>query len=226
MSDASVDLIQLPIFPLENVVLFPRVQVPLHIFEPRYRQMTREALEGGRRIGMVVVRPANTDDMQHDPPVFEIGCAGDIERADELPGGRFNVVLSGTARFAIEREDPTSDARPYRWAHVRMLEDVYAEEDRRPVLALRSEIHDLMRKLLLIIAPSRVEMFEQQPIFKVGDETFVNAMAQSIDFGPAEKQALIESDSVRERYERLADFMRFRLAEVSSGGSSGPGLVQ
>ena len=57
------ELLRIPIFPLENVVLFPRVQVPLHIFEPRYRQMTRAALEGGRRIGMVVVRPDATSGM-------------------------------------------------------------------------------------------------------------------------------------------------------------------
>ena len=68
----------IPIFPLENVVLFPRVQVPLHIFEPRYRQMARAALDGDQRIGMVVVRPENTGEMQHSPEVFPIGCVGEI----------------------------------------------------------------------------------------------------------------------------------------------------
>ena len=112
----------------------------------------------------------------------------------------------------------------YRQALVRLLDDPYPDEDRSTVLALRGEVHDLMRQLLGIVAPGRVEMFEQQPIVKVDDEAFVNAMAQSIDFSPPEKQALIESESIRERYERLADFMRFRLAELSSGSS--PGIVQ
>jgi Lon protease-like protein len=206
--DGNEELLRIPIFPLENVVLFPRVQVPLHIFEPRYRQMTRAALDGGRRIGMVVVRPDATSGMPGNPPVFSIGCAGDIQRADELPGGRFNLVLSGTARFEIVEEEPPTG------------------EHRRLVLALRGEVHELMRQLLAIVAPGRVEMFEQQPIVKVDDEAFVNAMAQSIDFSPPEKQALIESEGIRERFERLADFMRFRLAELSSGGSPGPGIVQ
>lgn len=216
----------IPIFPLENVVLFPRVQVPLHIFEPRYRQMARASLDGDRRIGMVVVRPENTGEMQHNPSVFAIGCVGEIQRADELPDGRFNILLSGTQRFEIEREDAPDSERLYRLAHVRALEDVYSEEDKPRVLSLRGEVYELMRQLLAIAAPGRVEIFEQQPIARVDDETFVNAMSQSIDFVASEKQALLETASVRERYERLADFMRFRLAELSSGGISGPGAVQ
>jgi Lon protease-like protein len=186
--------------------------------------MTRAALDGRRRIGMVVVRPDATSGMPGNPPVFSIGCAGDIQRADELPGGRFNIVLSGIARFEIVEEEPPAGERMYRQALVRLLDDPYPHEDRSTVLALRGEVHDLMRQLLGIVAPGRVEMFEQQPIVKVDDEAFVNAMAQSIDFSPPEKQALIESESIRERYERLADFMRFRLAELSSGSS--PGIVQ
>jgi Lon protease-like protein len=223
---AAAELMRFPIFPLENVVLFPRVQVPLHIFEPRYRQMTRDALEGDRRIGMVVVRPDGYRQMQGDPEVFEIGCYGEIQRADELPGGRYNIVLAGAARFAIEHEEPPEGERLYRCAQGRALVDTYDEDDRPRVQTVRSEVHDLMRQLLSIVAPSRVEIFEQQPIAQVDDETFVNAMSQSIDFAPTEKQALIECDSVRERYERLADFMRFRLAELTSGGTPGSTVVQ
>jgi Lon protease-like protein len=222
----DADLMRIPIFPLENVVLFPRMQVPLHIFEPRYRQMTQDALAGDRRIGMVVVRPKHTGEMQHDPPVFAIGCAGTIERTNDLQGGRINIVLAGTSRFAIEREEAPDGERLYRCAHVRELADPYSDQDRPRVIALRGEIHELMRQLLSIVAPSRVEIFDQQPVAKIDDETFVNSMSQSIDFAPPEKQALIESDGVRERYERLADFMRFRLAEVSKGGSAGPDIVQ
>ena len=67
---------ELPIFPLSNVVLFPNLQVPLHLFEPRYRQMARDALDGAGRIGMVVVRPDHVAEMASDPPIFPIGCAG------------------------------------------------------------------------------------------------------------------------------------------------------
>jgi Lon protease-like protein len=224
--DGSDEIVRIPIFPLENVVLFPRVQVPLHIFEPRYRQMTQAALDGARRIGMVVVRPESSGNMAGNPPVFSVGCAGEIQRAEELPGGRFNIVLAGTARFEIVEEEPPTGERMYRQALVTVRKDAYPPEDRPRVLALRGEVHELMRQLLGIVAPGRLEMFEQQPIVKVDDEAFVNAMSQSIDFAPPEKQALIESDSIVERFECLADFMRFRLAELTSGGSSGPGVVQ
>ena len=60
----------LPIFPLSNVVLFPRVKTPLHLFEPRYRQLARDVLQGDRRVGMVVVRPEHIDEMPGDPPIF------------------------------------------------------------------------------------------------------------------------------------------------------------
>ena len=65
----------LPIFPLSNVVLFPAIQTPLHIFEARYRQMVEHALAGDRRIGMVTVEPERVLDMSGDPPVFAIGSA-------------------------------------------------------------------------------------------------------------------------------------------------------
>jgi len=225
MSNDS-SLLRIPIFPLENVVLFPRVSIPLHIFEPRYRQMTRDALDSERCIGMTVARPDQVGAMQHHPTLFEVGCMGHIERADELAGGRFNIVLEGTARFRIESEDPPDSERLYRVANVRTLEDFAHEEDGPRVHELRTEVRDLMRQLLSIVAPKRVELFERQPILQLDDERFVNTLSQSLDFVSSEKQALLEANSVRERYEQLATFMRFRLAELSSGGPAGSGTVQ
>ena len=219
-------LVRVPIFPLENVVLFPRVSVPLHIFEPRYRQMTRDALDSERCIGMAVARPDQVEAMQQQPALFEVGCMGRIEHAEELPGGRFNILLEGTTRFRIETEDPPDSERLYRVAHVRTLDDGEREEDSPQVQTLRGEVRDLMRQLLSIVAPNRVELFEQQPILQLDDEAFVNTMSQSLDFVSSEKQALLEANSVCERYERLTTFMRFRLAELSSGSASGSGTVQ
>ena len=215
----------LPIFPLENVVLFPQVQVPLHVFEERYRQMTRAAMAGDKRIGMVVVRPEFAREMGGNPPVFPIGCEGVIEQIEELPDGRFNIVLRGTTRFRIVGEDEPDGDRIYRLARVEPLDDPLLDEDRERVAQLRVEIFEAMRELVRIAAPSRAELFEEQPFTQVDDITFVGAVAQSMDFGPGEKQGLLEADGIRERYERLAGLMRFRLAEVSSGGVSGPGSL-
>ena len=96
----------IPIFPLPSVVFFPGVDLPLHIFEPRYREMTEAALEGDRRIGMVTVQPGHVAEMAGDPPVFEVGCAGRITEHRRHDDGRFDIVLIGEERFRIEDERP------------------------------------------------------------------------------------------------------------------------
>ena len=105
----------IPLFPLPNVVLFPNVFLPLHVFEPRYRAMIGDALDGDRIVGMVLLQPGYEADYEGRPPVFPIGCAGLITRAEPLGDGRYNVILRGLERFRIEREDTD---RPYRVAHV------------------------------------------------------------------------------------------------------------
>ncbi len=109
---------ELAIFPLSNVVLFPGVQAPLHLFEPRYRQMAEHVLDGDRRIGMVVVPPEHAAEMRGDPPVYPIGCTGTVGQSQRLRDGRFNVVLIGTHRFRITSEAPQPADRLYRVAEV------------------------------------------------------------------------------------------------------------
>src|SRR5688572_7422758 len=108
----------IPLFPLPNVVLFPNVFLPLHIFEPRYRQMVADALEGDRIIGMVLLRPGWEADYEGRPPVYPIGCAGLITHAEPLADGRYNIVLRGLEKFRIVQEEA---ARGYRVAQVEAL---------------------------------------------------------------------------------------------------------
>ncbi|MCA9509217.1 MAG: LON peptidase substrate-binding domain-containing protein [Myxococcales bacterium] len=218
----------LALFPLENVVLFPRVRVPLHIFEPRYRQMVRDATgdEGVRAIGMAVVLPSHTAGMSGSPPLFDVGCEGVIEQLEALPSGRFNLVLAGTTRFRIVDEEPSDGERLYRVARVVSVPDSNPEEDAAGVAAARRDVLEAMRDLLARIAPARIEAFARQQFDRLGDEEFVNSFAQSIDFAPSEKQGLLEADRVLERYEKLVGLLRFRLAELASGHSPGSGVLQ
>ncbi len=85
----------IPLFPLPNVVLFPHVTLPLHIFEPRYREMVSTALEGDRMIGMVLLRPGWEGDYEGRPPIYEVGCTGLITHAERTTDGRYNHVLRG-----------------------------------------------------------------------------------------------------------------------------------
>ena len=100
------------LFPLPNVVLFPDVFLPLHIFEPRYREMTRAALDGNRLIGMVLAKSASETE-----ECYPIGCAGVVTHVEELDGGRYNIILRGLQKFRIVGEDETS-SEPYRIARI------------------------------------------------------------------------------------------------------------
>src|SRR6476469_6232208 len=108
----------IPIFPLPNVVLFPNVFLPLHIFETRYRQMVDDALKGDRIIGMVLLRPGWEGKYEGRPAVYPIGCAGVITHAERLADGRFNIVLRGMEKFRIVGEDTS---RSFRLAHVNAM---------------------------------------------------------------------------------------------------------
>src|SRR5947209_2664814 len=105
----------LPLFPLPNVVLFPNVFLPLHIFEPRYREMVADAIDSDRMIGMVLLRPGWDRDYEGNPPVYPIGCSGVITHVERQADGRYNIVLRGMERFRIVEEDRS---RSYRRAIV------------------------------------------------------------------------------------------------------------
>src|SRR5206468_2475373 len=118
----------LPLFPLPNVVLFPNVFLPLHIFEARYREMVADAIAGDRLIGMVLLRPGWDQDYEGRPPVYPIGCSGLITHVEQLADGRYNIVLRGVERFRIIAEDHT---RSYRRASIeRLLEPPMVSDDR------------------------------------------------------------------------------------------------
>jgi len=138
----------LPIFPLPNVVLFPNVFLPLHIFEPRYRQMVSDALAGERMIGMVLLQRGGEDD-EGAPPVYDVGCAGLITHVERLSDGRYNIVLRGLERFRVVGEENPSSQILYRRALIVPLADNDAGAG--PQL-LKSE----RQKLEALLAPAEI----------------------------------------------------------------------
>jgi Lon protease-like protein len=210
----------LPIFPLANVVLFPRVKTPLHLFEPRYRQLARDVLQGERRIGMMVVRPEHIDEMPGDPPLYPIGCAGVITESHRLPDGRYNLVLLGEHRVRIVSEEQRVEPRLYRVARVVRLEDAYPEAERARVARLRAAIVADVGVLVRHAQPERSHAFDPELFAGVDDEVFVNAVANAFAFPAEEKQALIEADEIPERYARLASSLSFQRLELESASGS------
>lgn len=208
----------LPLFPLSNVVLFPRVKTPLHLFEPRYRQLAREVLAGERRVGMVVVRPEHVDEMPGNPPIFPIGCCGLVTEAQRLPDGRYNLVLQGEHRVRVVEELALEPPRLYRVARVRRLRDVYPDDQRERVARLRAGIVEDVGVLVRRTQPDRAHAFDPDLFAGVDDVTFVNAVSNAFAFPVEEKQGLLEADSIPERFGRLASALSFQRFEIESAG--------
>jgi Lon protease-like protein len=215
----------LPLFPLEQVVLFPRTQVELHVFEPRYRQMVAAALRGQRRIGMVAVPPEHTHAMADDPPVYPVGCAGRIVRSERLPEGRYQIVLRGTQRFRIREEGPRSHERLYRVAQIELLEETAGEPDRMRVQ--RERAVELLIELLRGLRQGGDSDLERVRSHLAGldDAGFTDGLCQGIGFSPTEKQALLEADRPGDRLERLVELLDFRLAGLRASGAAGSGRL-
>src|SRR6266850_7706598 len=114
-------LAALPIFPLPNCVLLPGGLLPLHVFEPRYRQLTRDCLAGHHLMGIARLRPGVQDHYPGRPPVYERCGVGRIICSEELPDGRFALLLRGVARVEIARELPAE--RNYRLVEAKPLAD-------------------------------------------------------------------------------------------------------
>src|SRR5262245_33459260 len=195
----------IPVFPLPNVVFFPRMPLPLHIFEPRYREMVRDAAQGARFIGMVLLRDDWERDYRGNPPIFATGTVGEMVRVEELPDGRFNIVLRGLREYVVVREIARTS---YREARVRWRG---AEEQPLPA-GMRRAITELVRRYVERLG--RDASPDRLVPRSVDDETFVNFLAQHLDVSVLEKQALLEAPSLAERGQRLADVLQFRLEEL------------
>lgn len=131
---------QTPLFPLAGVVLFPHTVLPLHIFEPRYRQMTQDALAGDR--GITIVQPRGVEDamVPGQPALEEFACLGQILNCKRLADGRYNCLLVGRKRVRVTREVPSS--KLYRVAEIEVLEDEPADDE-----SARAELVTLFRDL-------------------------------------------------------------------------------
>jgi Lon protease-like protein len=202
----------LPLFPLPNVVLFPNVFLPLHIFEPRYREMVADAVASDRMIGMALLRPGWERDYEGRPPVYPIGCSGVITHVERLPDGRYNIVLRGIERFRISGEQ---HERSYRVAVVDSLrESNLTAADRDAIRRHRSKLEELLAPTM-----ERGAADAKMPT-AMADEDLVNALAQYLDLEPLEKQALLERQCLRTRAEALVELLEMKLLMARTPGLS------
>ena len=196
----------IPLFPLPNVVLFPNVFLPLHIFEPRYREMVGDALGGDRLIGMVLLRPGWEAEYEGRPHVYSVGTAGLITFSEQYTDGRYNIVLRGLQKFRILDEEP---GRQYRVAQVQSLPEEPDEIERALIRARR-------QRLEALLVPRPTGGVDPKVPPSMSDDDLVNALAQYLDFEPVEKQALLERDGLVARCESLMDLLEMKLIAAQS----------
>jgi len=197
----------IPIFPLSGAILFPRSQLPLHIFEPRYREMVRDMIDGVGRIGMI--QPLRIDD-DNKAPLYGVGCVGEIVGIEELEDGRFNIVLLGSNRFRLISE--VAHEGSYRCASV----DIAAFDDNEPEplsIAERAEVEREARRL----GDAMGLAVDWDAVARLDDEMLVNAIAQVAPFDAGAKQALLEQPALSGRADLLVQLMQFHRAAVSGG---------
>lgn len=206
-------LLRIPVFPLAGAILFPGGQLPLHIFEPRYRAMIADALAGDRLIGMVQPR-----DQSEPPGLFEIGCLGKIVGADALDDGRYNIVLEGLGRFRIAREADVET--PYRQVDADRGGFDDLEEPEPLGLAHRAELEREARRYADALGYS----VDWSAVHQLDDEMLVNGIAQIAPLDVGSKQALLEAPDIAARCELLVQFMQFQ--RMVPGGAEGPETLQ
>ena len=203
---------RVPLFPLAGALLFPRAQLPLHIFEERYRAMVRDALAGQARIGMI--QPTGEGD---PAPLYRTGCVGEIVGVEELEDGRFNIVLQGSHRFHLIAEADVGT--PYRQADI----DLGAFDDGEPEplpLAMRSAVEQEARRfgtaLRLVV--------DWDAVSQLDDELLVNAIAQVAPFDPGAKQALLVEQTLTGRAGLVIQLMQFQ--RLAPGGADTGQTIQ
>ena len=193
----------IPIFPLEDVMLFPGMSVPLHIFEPRYKAMIADALKGDRIIGMVLLRPGYEKDYERSPSVFQVGCAGVINEVEELPNGEYNIVLGALGKYRITREEAS---RPYRIAHVTAIADEVADGD-------QSALHARRQRLEALIRESGGRTGLRGVPDNITDDRLVNGISQLAHIDELDRERLLEQPTPLARADALIAILEKMIAD-------------
>ena len=202
------------LFPLPNLVLFPHVMQPLHIFEPRYRDLLEDALADDRLIVMAVLAPGWENNYEGRPPLYPMACLGQITTYFRLADGTYNVLLLGVQRVKLVRE--LKPARLFRQAQAELCDDQY-----RPCpLARHKATQKKLRDALLQVLPMLPEVHEQLDQLLGHDVplgVLTDVISYMLDIDLARKQALLAEVDVYRRTELLLDCLSEAAAELSAG---------
>ena len=186
---------RLSIFPLPGAILFPGLQLPLHIFEPRYRELVGSALAKDRLIGMV--QPQRSGE---GSPLYAIGCLGQIGEVEAMEDGRYNIVLEGRQRFRILRELDATTA--FRQVEAELIDEPMDEA----LASVERAGFEFEAKRFAAMQGYQVDW---DSVERLDDETLINGVAQIAPFDSAAKQALLEAETLSQRCELMIQLMQF-----------------
>jgi Lon protease-like protein len=216
LADSLADTLRsLPLFPLPNAVLFPHALLPLHIFEERYRAMTRDILTGARCLAVGLIAPGSTDQDER-PAVLPIAGVGEVVMAHELPDGRFNLVLRGRARVRIDQELETD--KPYRLVSATEIPDL--------PIANPAEIADADQTLRALIGrlaeaiPDGGDLLRQVVAAQESPAELVDGVASALIVDPVLRQRLLEMRDVGQRLERVSAEVVAMTARLATPGAA------
>ncbi len=198
-----------PIFPLPNVVLFPKTLVPLHIFEEKYRIMTREALAGDKRIAMVLLRDVWEAEHKKYSAMHDIACLGKIETYEELDDGKYNIVIVGIHRVRVIREVQSS---PYRLVEVEKLHDSVYDDQAAEIIERRNHLGGLFARFTELVISGKHHKAELVP--QLDFEALVNMVAATLNLPVEQKQVLLEMDDITRRCDVLMPILQKQLESM------------
>jgi Lon protease-like protein len=213
------DLAELAIFPLPNVALFPGAALPLHVFEPRYRELSHEALGGRQIMAVARLRPGFEGDYEGRPPVFDVCGAGFIERHAVREDGRLDIVLRGLARVRILEELPP--LRAFRQVRAELL--VETEADPALVSAWQQKLASLWARL----GPHLPEQVRDLRALTRGADdpsAYADRLAAAMVADPEVSQLLLEEPDPAERLRQLAGRVQELVDALSPRAAGGSGL--
>jgi len=198
----------IPVFPLPTTVFYPGTALPLHIFEPRYRQMTSDALEGERKIGMVLLKSNWEKTYFGKPQLYSVGCVGNIEKEIKHPDGKYNFTLMGLRRFRIVSE---KEGKLYRQAEIELLE----EKNEQYIIEghqneCREKLIESFHEFIGFMPQSNPQ--KKEPSWNFGNKLseFVDRFAYQLDLSLEQKQNFLEEQDVLKRAKFLDSFLKMK----------------
>ena len=199
----------IPVFPLPATVFYPGTLLPLHIFEPRYREMTADALQGKRIIGMVLLKSNWEEGYFGKPQIFHTGCVGNIEKEIKHPDGKYNFTLTGLRRFRIINEE---EGKLYRQAKIELLEEKNEQDlfENQPN-EHREKLIESCREFIGFIPKGNSK--KKEPDWNLGTKLseFVDRFAYQLDLSLQQKQSFLEEQDVLKRAEFLHSFLKMKI---------------